>query len=52
MADLPILAEDVPFPPGTKDFDLPSLIPSLRGSEWGYAVTKMSVMIWIALRAV
>jgi F-type H+-transporting ATPase subunit a len=49
VADQPFLAEDTPFPPGTKDFDLKSLIPSLRDSEWGYTVTKLTVMVWLAV---
>jgi F-type H+-transporting ATPase subunit a len=49
VADQPFLAEDKPFPPGAKDFDFHSLIPSLRGSEWGYAVTKLTVMVWLAV---
>ena len=49
MADQPFLAEETPFPPGAKDFDFHSLIPSLRGSEWGYAITKLSVMVWLAV---
>jgi F-type H+-transporting ATPase subunit a len=46
------LAEDVPFPPGTKDFDFESLIPSLRGSEWGYAATKITFMVWLAVAVI
>jgi F-type H+-transporting ATPase subunit a len=49
VGDQPFLAEDKPFPPGAKDFDFHSLIPSLRGSEWGYAVTKLTVMVWLAV---
>ena len=42
-----ILAEG--FPPGVKDFDFESLIPSLRGSEWGLAITKITTMVWLAV---
>ena len=37
------------FPPGVKDFDFESLIPSLRGSEWGLAFTKITFMVWLAV---
>jgi F-type H+-transporting ATPase subunit a len=46
------LAEDKPFPPGTKDFDFPSWIGPLRGSEWGYLITKMSFMVWLAVAVI
>ena len=47
MGDQPFLAEG--FPPGVKDFDFESLIPSLRGSEWGLAFTKITFMVWLAV---
>jgi F-type H+-transporting ATPase subunit a len=42
-----ILAEG--FPPGVADFNFESLIPSLRGSEWGLLFTKITLMIWLAV---
>ncbi len=47
MGDKPFLAEG--FPPGVEDFDFESLIPSLRGSEWGLAFTKITFMVWLAV---
>jgi len=47
VGDQPFLAEG--FPPGVKDFDFESLIPSLRGSEWGLAFTKITFMVWLAV---
>jgi F-type H+-transporting ATPase subunit a len=48
VADKPaVLAEG--FPPSTKDFDFESLIPSLRGSDWGLAFTKITFMVWLAV---
>lgn len=37
------------FPPGIGDFDFVSLIPALRGSEWGLAFTKITLLVWIAV---
>lgn len=42
-----ILAEG--FPPGVQDFDFESLIPSLRGSQWGLLFTKITFMVWLAV---
>jgi F-type H+-transporting ATPase subunit a len=50
VGDTPFLAEG--FPPGVKDFDFVSLIPSLRGSEWGLAFTKITLMVWIAVAVI
>jgi F-type H+-transporting ATPase subunit a len=47
VSDQPFLAEG--FPPTVKDFDFESWIPSLRGSEWGLLVTKISFMVWLAV---
>jgi F-type H+-transporting ATPase subunit a len=47
VGNQPFLAEG--FPPGVKDFDFESLIPSLRGTEWATAVTKMTVMVWLGV---
>src|SRR5215211_117569 len=46
MSVQPPLAAD--FPPGVKDFDFSSLIPSLRGSDLGLAFTKITVTTWFA----
>jgi F-type H+-transporting ATPase subunit a len=40
------------FPPGTKDFQFESWIPSLRGDEWGLLVTKMTFMVWLAVAVI
>jgi F-type H+-transporting ATPase subunit a len=37
------------FPPGVKDFDFQSWIPSLRDSDWGLAFTKITFMVWLAV---
>jgi F-type H+-transporting ATPase subunit a len=50
VGDKPFLAEG--FPPGVKDFDFVSLIPSLRGSEWGLVFTKITLMVWIAVAVI
>jgi F-type H+-transporting ATPase subunit a len=50
VGNQPFLAEG--FPPGVKDFDFESLIPSLRGTEWASAVTKMTFMVWLAVAVI
>ncbi|GHJ50021.1 ATP synthase subunit a [Catellatospora sp. TT07R-123] len=44
------LAEE--FPPSVDSFDFKSLIPSLEGTFWGPAFTKMTLLIWIAVAIV
>ncbi len=50
MSDQPFLAQE--FPPGVKDFDFESWIPSLRDSEWGLLFTKISFMVWLAVAVI
>jgi F-type H+-transporting ATPase subunit a len=47
VSDQPLLAEG--FPPGVKDFQFQSWIPSLRDSEWGLLLTKITFMVWLAV---
>ncbi len=42
-----MLADD--FPPGVKDFNFRELIPALRDTPFEYTVTKMTIMLWIAV---
>ncbi|MGH3714574.1 MAG: F0F1 ATP synthase subunit A [Micromonosporaceae bacterium] len=37
------------FPPGLKDFNFVSLIPGLRDTVWGPMVTKITLLVWIAV---
>jgi F-type H+-transporting ATPase subunit a len=50
VSDQPFLAQE--FPPGVKDFDFESWIPSLRDSEWGLLFTKISFMVWLAVAVI
>lgn len=45
MSSLPVLASEVPFPPGVEDFYLPSLL----AGNW---VTKFTIMVWLAVAVV
>ncbi|MGH2602958.1 MAG: F0F1 ATP synthase subunit A, partial [Dehalococcoidia bacterium] len=37
------------FPPGPEEFNFVSLIPGLRDTMWGPMVTKITLMVWIAV---
>jgi F-type H+-transporting ATPase subunit a len=37
------------FPPSVNDFDFKSLIPSLDGTFWGPAFTKLTLLVWLSV---
>jgi F-type H+-transporting ATPase subunit a len=37
------------FPPGVESFDYGTLIPSLEGSMWALAFTKITLLVWLSV---